>query len=105
RLTPASRSVGADPDTFAVDGSTPAGCAWAASSGVPWITIGAGAAGAGSGTLRVATSGNTSGPRSGTVRFATETLTVQQAGACTFSIKPTDYHAARGPASHTNPPP
>jgi hypothetical protein len=101
RLTPASRSVGADPDTFAVDVSTPAGCAWTASSDVPWITIAGGAAGSGSGTLRVATSGNTSGPRSGTVRVATETLTVQQAGACTFSIKPTDYHAGRGPDSIT----
>ena len=96
RLTPASRAVGADPDAFAVDVSAPSGCAWTASSDAPWITIVNGS-GSGSGTLRVVTAGNTGGPRSGTVRVATETLTVQQAGACTYSIKPNDYHAGRGP--------
>lgn len=101
RMTPASRSVGADPDAFAVDVSAPAGCAWTASTDVPWITIAGGTTGSGSGTLQVATSGNTGGPRTGTVRVATETLTVQQAGGCTFSIRPTDYHAGRGPDSIT----
>ena len=35
------------------------------------------------------------------LRVATETLTVQQAGGCAFSIRPTDYHAGRGPDSIT----
>jgi hypothetical protein len=97
RLTPASRDVGSDPDAFAVDVAAPSGCAWTASSDVPWIGIVGGSSGSGTGSLRVATSGNAGGPRSGTVRVATETLTVQQAGACTYSIKPNDYHAGRGP--------
>jgi len=47
----------------------------------------------------VTTSANTGGPRNGNVRVASETLTVQQAGACTYAIKPNDYHAGRGPDS------
>jgi hypothetical protein len=97
RLTPASRDVGADPDAFAVDVAAPSGCAWTASTDAPWISIVGGTSGSGSGNFRVATSANAGGPRSGTVRVATETLTVQQAGACTYSIKPNDYHAGRGP--------
>ena len=50
------------------------------------------------GTVQVAVTGNTGGPRSGTLRVATETVAVQQAGVCTYSIKPNDYHAGRGPA-------
>src|SRR4051812_23104650 len=97
RLAPTSRAVGADPDAFAVDVTAPSACMWTASSDVAWITVVSGGSGSGTGTLRVATSGNTGGPRSGTVRVATETLTVQQAGACTYNIKPNDYHAGRGP--------
>jgi len=97
RLTPASRDVGADPDAFAVDVTAPPGCAWTASTDAPWISIVGGSSGSGSGNFRVATSANGGGPRSATVRVATETLTVQQAGACTYSIKPNDYHAGRGP--------
>jgi hypothetical protein len=101
RLAPTSRAVGADPDAFAVDVTAPSACTWTASSDVAWITVVSGGSGSGTGTLRVATSGNTGGPRSGTVRVATETLTVQQAGACTYSIKPNDYHAGRGPEAIT----
>lgn len=97
QLTPASRDVGSDPFAFAVDVTAPSGCTWTASSDVPWISIVGSNSGSGTGSLRVSTSGNAGGPRSGTVRVATETLTVQQAGACTYSIKPNDYHAGRGP--------
>jgi all-beta uncharacterized protein/BACON domain-containing protein len=97
RLTPASRDVGPDPDAFAVDVNAPSGCTWTGSSDVPWISIAGGGSGSGAGSLRVAITGNPGGPRSGTVRVATETLTVQQAGACTYTIKPNDYHAGRGP--------
>jgi hypothetical protein len=61
------------------------------------LSIVSGGTGSGSATFRVAVSPNTGGPRSGMVRVAGETLTVQQAGACTIGIKPENYHSGRGP--------
>jgi hypothetical protein len=97
RLTPTSQSVGADADAFAVAVVASEGCSWTASSDAAWLSFVGGGNGSGSATFRVAVSQNTGGPRSGTVRVAGETLTVQQAGACTFGIKPDNYHSGRGP--------
>jgi hypothetical protein len=48
--------------------------------------------------VRLAIAANTGAPRTGTVRIATETLTVQQAASvCTYNVKPTSYHAGKGP--------
>jgi hypothetical protein len=101
RLSPASRNLGPVPETFAVEVSAPAGCTWTVSNDAPWLSIVSGRSGAGVGTFQIAASGNSGGPRSGSVRVASETLTVQQAGGCTYSIKPNDYHSGRGPDTIT----
>jgi hypothetical protein len=98
RLADLTRNVGRDPEEFSVTMAAPAGCTWAVSSDVRWITVADGGSGEGSGSFRLAVGGNTSGPRSGTVRVATETFTVNQAaGTCTYGIRPTHYNAGRGP--------
>ena len=76
----------------------PAGCAWTASGGAAWIAVTDGRSGSGNGTVRIAVAANTGAPRTGSVRVATETLTVEQAAAaCSYSIKPTNYNAGKGP--------
>jgi hypothetical protein len=98
RLAQASRSVGRDPQDFTVGIAAPPSCAWNVSSDVPWITVADGRNGSGNGNFRLAVDGNSGSPRTGTVHAATEAFTVQQAGgACTYSIKPTNYNAGHGP--------
>jgi hypothetical protein len=73
------------------------GCAWVASSSVPWITV-EGATGTGAGSFSVAIGANSGESRTGTVGVADQTLTVDQAGGrCMYDIAPTSYNAGRGP--------
>jgi hypothetical protein len=85
------QTVAATAGTIAVTVTTSGGCAWAATSGVPWITVASGAAGSGNGTASLTVAANTGGARTGTVTIAGQTLTVNQGAAsgislCTFSI-------------------
>ena len=88
-LQPTSTSVAATggPGTVSVN----AGCAWTASSGVPWITLTTPASGSGNGNVGFTVAANTSpAGRVGSVTVGSATLTVNQAGApCTVSINPT----------------
>jgi Putative binding domain, N-terminal len=89
--------VGREAEEFSVDVNTPPSCTWSAASESPWITTDSRDR-SGSGSFRIAVSGNAGDPRTGTVRVGTETVTVHQAGgACAYTIKPTNYHAGRGP--------
>lgn len=97
RLAQSSRRVTRDPQEFSVGISAPPGCTWTVSTAAGWITIPGGQNGSGDGSFRIAVAGNTGDPRAGSVRVATETFTVQQAGACSYTIKPTSYDAGRGP--------
>jgi hypothetical protein len=68
--------------------TAPAGCAWTAESGTPWVTGTSGSTGSGSGVvaLRVAPS---DGPaRTGTLTVAGRTVTVTQSIGCKFSVSP-----------------
>jgi hypothetical protein len=97
-VSPATRSVGSGPQDFTVTVTTQAACTWTASSEAAWITIAAGGTGTGNGTFRLTIAGNTGGSRTGVVRVGQQTVTVDQTGGtCTYTIKPTDYHAGRGP--------
>lgn len=88
-LQPASMAVAASggPATVAVN----AGCAWTASSRVPWITLTTPASGSGNGNVGFNVAANTSSAgRVGSLTVGTATLTVTQAGApCAVSINPT----------------
>ena len=93
------RSVTANGGRHDVAVSTQNGCAWAAVSQVPWITVAAGATGQGSGVVGVLVQPNdTPDRRTGTLTIAGQTYTVEQASSpvpippidpdCTFLVDP-----------------
>jgi hypothetical protein len=96
---PPSCTVNISPDSASIPGAGGAGkvtvsggggCAWNASSNVPWITVTGGASGSGGGEVSYLVAATTAA-RSGTLTIAGRTFTVnQQAPAltCTFSISP-----------------
>jgi len=98
RLVPSARNVGRGAEEFPVTVNAPDGCTWLVTSEASWIRVADGRTGSGNGSFRLAVEGNTGAARTGTVRVQGETFVVQQeAGACTFSIKPGHYNAGRGP--------
>jgi hypothetical protein len=83
---PRAHSVSATGGTVSVNVSAGPGCAWTASSALPWVTVGSGASGTGNGvvTLNVASSGGAT--RTGTVTVANHAIAISQAGACAYAI-------------------
>src|SRR5439155_21456936 len=53
-----------------------------------WISVTAGAPGVGTGSVTFTTAANPGSARSGTVTIAGQTLTVNQAAGCSYSINP-----------------
>ena len=94
QLAPTARTMPAGGEVFTLNVVAPAGCPWAASSDVPWITVLDGGAGAGTGTARLQAQPNGAAARTGTVRVAGEILTIQQAAGgvsnptCTYTLAP-----------------
>jgi uncharacterized protein (TIGR03437 family) len=65
------------------------GCTWTASSNAPWLQINS-SSGTGPATVGYSAQANTaSAARSGTILVAGLTFTVNQAGACAYTINPT----------------
>jgi len=82
-LNPSSVNVpaaGATDQTFQVQ--TSAGCAWTASSNVPWITITSGASGSGPDTVTYSVAANTGSAQTGTITAGGQTFTVNQEDDC-----------------------
>jgi hypothetical protein len=90
-LAASSTSVPATLGSGTASVTSPAGCAWTASSEVPWITLTSGATGSGNGTVSFQTTANPGpSPRAGTITVAGLPFTVNQAGApCTYVTSPT----------------
>jgi Putative binding domain, N-terminal len=65
-----------------------AGCAWTSSSNAAWVSVTSGSAGTGNGSVTFTVAANTGASRSGTVTIAGQTLTVNQAASCSYSINP-----------------
>lgn len=73
----------------------PAGCAWTASSNVPWLSINSGASGIANVTVSYSVAANDpqSAFRVGTMTIAGQTFTVAQTNAsCAISISPANQH-------------
>lgn len=89
-LAPTSASFAASGGAGSVSVMTQAGCAWTAVSNAGFITITAGASGAGSGTVNYTVSANSSSSiRTGTLNIAGQTFTVTQAAlSCVSAISP-----------------
>jgi hypothetical protein len=102
-LSPTGASASAAGGPGSVDVTTAAGCAWTASSGVPWLGITSGAAGTGSGRVAYSVSPNTDvASRSGALSIAGQAFTVTQAGAaCTYAVTPQTQAAPLSGGSYT----
>ncbi|MEN3332322.1 MAG: hypothetical protein V7641_1687 [Blastocatellia bacterium] len=87
-LTPANAFFPVNGDEGMVKLNLPGGCAWTATSDVPWINISSQAAGSGSAMIGYVVRDNfTGGARSGTIQIAGQTFTVMQAGGeCSFAL-------------------
>lgn len=97
-LTSAEQSVDAAGGPVTVGVSTPAGCAWTATTEATWIAIESGAQGTGPGSVTLTVAANTGASRSGTVTIVSQTFTVVQAAAppppCSYSLAPTEHSVA-----------
>ena len=88
-IAPTSQDVSASAATGTVTVTAGAGCAWTATSGVPWISVMSGASGTGNGSVGFSVAANTGTARSGTISIAGQTFTVNQAAfvpACTYTL-------------------
>lgn len=96
-IAPAGQTVPAGGGSASVAVTVRAGCAWTATSSVPWITIASGASGNGGGTvaLTIAANPTVGVARTGTLTIAGKTFTVSQAAVpCTYAIAPTGQNIA-----------
>lgn len=78
-------NVSADGGRVDVPVVAPPGCAWTATSGVPWVTILNGHSGSGGGAVVLQIAGAVGPPRTGTVTIAGQNVTIQQGTGCTFA--------------------
>ncbi len=100
-LSQASQSFTAAGGTGSASVQAPAGCAWTAQSNSPFVTVTAGASGAGNGTASYAVQSNAATTqRTGSLTIAGLTDAVVQAGAaplnCTASVPATPQAAIEG---------
>ena len=79
-------AVGGGPGSVAVGAA--AGCAWAATTNVPWIAITAGASGSGAGQVRFTVAANTGPARSGSLTVGGRAVAISQPSGCTFAVTP-----------------
>lgn len=101
-IDPSNAAMAAAGGTTAVGVSAGPSCAWTAASNAPWITVAAGASGAGAGSVTLNVSSNPGTARTGTVTIAGRTFTVTQGAApCAFALSPAsvDVPAAGGDAT------
>jgi hypothetical protein len=73
--------------------SAPLGCSWTAQSGVPWISLTAGATGSGPGVVALQVAATDGPARTGTVTVAGRVVTVTQSPGCSVSIDTLTYAA------------
>jgi hypothetical protein len=100
-LSSTSTNVPASGGTNNFNVNSGAGCAWTAVSNVSWITVTAGGNGSGNGTVTFSAAANTGALRVGTITAGGQTFTVNQSGACAYSLSSTSVSAPSGGASGT----
>lgn len=94
-ISPATVSVG--PGTATGSVNVTSSCAWSALSNVSWISATGGSPGTGNGVLGYSVDPNTTpSARSGTITIAGNTVTVNQAAACSYTISQTSQSIAAG---------
>jgi hypothetical protein len=88
-INPATAAIGAGGGAGpAIAVTATAGCTWTSTSNAAWISVTSGSAGAGNGSVTFTAAANAGASRAGTVTIAGQTLTVNQAASCSYSINP-----------------
>jgi hypothetical protein len=101
-VAPTTASVSTSAGTGTVGVTTPAGCAWTASSSVSWMAITAGASGSGPGSVTYSFTANpTTQSRAGVLTVAGQAVTITQAAGCGYSISPASASISASAASGT----
>jgi hypothetical protein len=100
-ISPESQSFNPPGGNGEVTVTAAAGCAWSATSNVPWITITQGGSGTANGVVRFTVAANAGAPRSGTMTIAGRTFTVNQGQTCAFTLAPQSTTVPAGGASRT----
>ena len=103
-VSPLNQSVAAaDGPGLPVSVTVTTGCTWTATSTAPWLTVTAGASGAGNGVVAFNVAPNTAGVRTGTIAVANQTVSVTQSAAgippCTYTLGATTASIAAAGAS------
>ncbi|MFN0100535.1 MAG: BACON domain-containing protein, partial [Bryobacteraceae bacterium] len=100
-ITPPSASYGTSASAGSVAVTASAGCAWTATSPVPWVRITGGATGTGSGTVTYTVDANSvADPRNTALTIAGLQFPVSQAGqGCLFALTPATVNAGAAGAS------
>jgi hypothetical protein len=96
-IKPTYYNSGHGPDSITVNVTAGTDCPWNAQSPVSWATVEMGSTGSGNGTVRLAVQENSGSERSTVLTIAGQPFALHQEGSCSYSIKPTSYHAGRGP--------
>jgi hypothetical protein len=88
-VAPTTASVGAGGGIGTLLITTQPECAWTTTAGPTWISRISPASGQGSGQVEFQATTNTGAARTGTFSVADQTITVNQAGGCTYTVQPT----------------
>jgi hypothetical protein len=92
QVAPPSIAINAEGGNASLTVSGASGCAWTATTDVPWIAVTSGAAGSGAGTVGLAIGATTGPARTGTVTVAGQRITVTQSQGCAYAIDPTSQN-------------
>ena len=87
-VEPASQSAPATGGTRTITVQAAGGCAWTASSQVPWIVVTAGTSGTGSGQVQFSVAANTGPARTGSLTVGPQSVLLSQPSGCSFSVTP-----------------
>ena len=96
-IKPTYYDAGRGPDTVTINVTAGAGCQWSTRNDATWVTVDAGSTGSGNGIVRLLVQANSGSERSTTLTIAGQPFALHQEGSCSYKIKPTNYHAGRGP--------
>jgi hypothetical protein len=101
-VNPTTISPEASGGTTTVTVTTGTACTWGATSNATWITVNGGTNRTGTGNVTIDVAANTSTtPRTGTATVAGRTVTVDQAGACAYTVVPTTISASAAGVTDT----
>ena len=87
-VNPTSVSVGAAASASTIQVTGAQGCTWSATSGATWIVLGDTTSGSGNGQVPFSVAANAGPARQGTLSVGGRTITVAQAGGCTYTVTP-----------------